>query len=198
MRSRSAASAGSSFDAIEVPHSQIGHCPGTAVGVLRRRPRTKLTTDHGDLIDDLTKKEITRKTVKLKKSGEEKLFFLEETRAGAISRLPKNNPRLAQIVGRHRHVHLIAHTDANEVFAHLSRNVREHFMAIRQGDPKHGAGQNLAHGAFQLNWLFLRHKPSFYGNSAPSCNWILDGYECLAKGAKCAKDRGERTKKGGP
>ena len=39
--------------------------------------------------------------------------------------------------------------------AHLSRDVREHFVAIFQFDPKHGVGERLHDGAFQYDCVFF-------------------------------------------
>jgi len=54
--------------------------------------------------------------------------------------MSKRDSRLAQVIGRHLHVYFIAHADPDEILAHLAGNVREHFMAVRQGDAKHGPG----------------------------------------------------------
>ena len=75
----------------------------------------------------------------------------------AVLRVPVGNARLVQIVLRHLDVDLIAHGDANEVFAHFAGDVREHFVAVRQFDPEHGARQHLRNGPRQFNVLFSRH-----------------------------------------
>jgi hypothetical protein len=72
-------------------------------------------------------------------------------------RLPVSNARFAQVVGRHLHLDLVAHADADEVFAHLAGDVRQHFMAIGQGHTEHGARQHLRDRSGQLDWFFFRH-----------------------------------------
>src|ERR1051326_4719880 len=42
----------------------------------------------------------------------------------------KSNSRFAQIIWRHLDIDLISHADADEIFAHLTRNVRQHFVAV--------------------------------------------------------------------
>lgn len=65
--------------------------------------------------------------------------------------------RLAEIVGRHLNVHAIANTDPNEVLAHLAGDMGEHFVTIRQGNSKHGAGQHLCDRSDQFNRFFFWH-----------------------------------------
>src|SRR6185437_16658714 len=71
--------------------------------------------------------------------------------------MPKRNPRLAEVIRRHLHIHLVADADADEVLAHLARNVREHFVSVGEGHSKHRARENLGHRAGQLNWFFFSH-----------------------------------------
>ena len=59
----------------------------------------------------------------------------------------ERNTGFAQIVGGHLDVDFVADTDADEVFAHFTGNVRQHFMPIRQSHAKHRAGQNLCYRA---------------------------------------------------
>ena len=51
----------------------------------------------------------------------------------------------------------VPHGNADEVLAHLARDVREDFVAIGQFDPKHGAGQHLRDGSRQFDVLFFWH-----------------------------------------
>ena len=46
-------------------------------------------------------------------------------------------------------------SQANEALAHLAGDMGQHFMAIGQGDTKHGARQNLSHRPDQFNWFFF-------------------------------------------
>ena len=57
--------------------------------------------------------------------------------------MPVRDARLVQIVGGHLNVDLVADADADEIFAHLAGDMREHLMAVRQRHPKHRAGQHL-------------------------------------------------------
>ena len=63
----------------------------------------------------------------------------------------------AQIVRGDFHVDAIADADADEILAHLPRNMGEHFMAIGQRNTEHRAGKHLRDGASQCNGLFLCH-----------------------------------------
>lgn len=58
--------------------------------------------------------------------------------------MAENDAGFAEVVRGHLDVYPVSHTDANEVFSHLSRNVGQDFMAIGQRDSKHGAGQDLS------------------------------------------------------
>jgi hypothetical protein len=71
--------------------------------------------------------------------------------------MPECDPGLAQIIGRHLHVDTVANADADEILAHFTRNMGEYFVAVRQGNSEHGAGQNLGNGTCQLNWFFFGH-----------------------------------------
>jgi len=59
------------------------------------------------------------------------------------STMPEGNPGLAEIVGGHLDVDLVADADADEVLAHLAGNMGEHLVTVGEGDTKHGSWQNL-------------------------------------------------------
>src|SRR5437879_1127903 len=61
------------------------------------------------------------------------------------------------VVRRHLHSHSIADCKPNEPLAHLSGNVREHEMIVRERDAKHGPGQDHHDGALQFDRLFRIH-----------------------------------------
>ena len=71
-----------------------------------------------------------------------------------------NDTSFRGVVRRHLHSHSIADRKPNEPLAHLSGNVREHEMIVRQGDPKHGPGQDHHDGALQFDRLFRIHNYS--------------------------------------
>ena len=71
--------------------------------------------------------------------------------------MAESNPGLAQIIGRHLDVDLVADADADKVFAHFAGDVSEDLMPVGQGDTKHRAGQHLAYRAHQLDWFFFGH-----------------------------------------
>ena len=65
--------------------------------------------------------------------------------------------RLAQVVGRYLDSDFVPDADADEVFAHLARDVRQHFVTVGQSHAEHGARQHLRHGASQFDWFFFCH-----------------------------------------
>jgi len=75
----------------------------------------------------------------------------------AVSDVPVGDARLVEVVGRHLDVDRVADVNADEVFAHLAGDVREHLVAVGQCDAEHGAGQHLFHVSHQLDWLFFGH-----------------------------------------
>jgi hypothetical protein len=74
--------------------------------------------------------------------------------------MPESNPGLAEIVGGHFNVDLVADADANEILSHFAGDMGEDLVAVGQSDTEHGAREYLRHGAGQLNWFFLRHAVS--------------------------------------
>ncbi len=68
---------------------------------------------------------------------------------------------LAEVVGRHFDVDLVADADADEVLAHFAGDVGEDLMAVGQGDAKHRPRQDLGDLAVQFDWLFFSHGSRF-------------------------------------
>jgi hypothetical protein len=66
-----------------------------------------------------------------------------------------NDSRFGGVVRGHFHSHPITDCKSDETFAHLSGNVREHKMIVRERDTKHGPRQDHRDGTFQLD-RFLR------------------------------------------
>jgi len=64
---------------------------------------------------------------------------------------------LAEVVGGHFDVDLVADADADEILAHLAGDVGEDLMAVGQGHAKHGPRQDLGDLAVQFDWLFFSH-----------------------------------------
>jgi hypothetical protein len=69
-----------------------------------------------------------------------------------------NDASLGGVVGRHFHFHAITDCKPNETFAHLSGNVRENEMIVREGDAKHGPRQDRRNRALQLDGFFRIHR----------------------------------------
>lgn len=68
-----------------------------------------------------------------------------------------SDPRFAEIIGGHLDFDFIANADANEIFAHLTRNMSENFVAVGEGDAEHGSRQHLSYRAHQFDWFFFGH-----------------------------------------
>jgi hypothetical protein len=75
----------------------------------------------------------------------------------AESTVAESDARFAEIVGRHFHVHPVAHADANEILAHLAGDMGQNFMTVGQSHAEHRAGQYLRHGPCQFDWFFFSH-----------------------------------------
>lgn len=71
--------------------------------------------------------------------------------------MAEGDTRLAEVVRGHLDIHAVAHTDADEMLAHLAGNVSKDFVAVREGHAKHGAGQHLGYRASQFNGFFFSH-----------------------------------------
>ena len=63
-------------------------------------------------------------------------------RSNALA-VTKGDASLAQVVGRHLDVDLVAHANPDEVFAHLAGDVRENLVAIGQRHSEHRAWKHL-------------------------------------------------------
>ena len=59
--------------------------------------------------------------------------------------MPESNASLSEIVRGHFDVDLIANTNADEIFAHLARNMSKHFVTIGQSHTEHRPGEDLRH-----------------------------------------------------
>ena len=64
---------------------------------------------------------------------------------------------LVHIVGRHLQLHTIARRQPDETLAHLSGNVREHGVIVRQLHAEHRSREHGCDLAFQFNCLFRIH-----------------------------------------
>jgi hypothetical protein len=58
-----------------------------------------------------------------------------------------NDASFGGVIGRHLHFHPVANREANETLAHLSGNVCENEMVVRERDTKHGPGEHRHDGA---------------------------------------------------
>jgi hypothetical protein len=69
-----------------------------------------------------------------------------------------NDASFGGVVRRHLHFYPIPDCKSNETLAHLSGNVRENLMIVRQRDAKHGSGKHRHDGALQFNGFFRIHQ----------------------------------------
>jgi hypothetical protein len=68
-----------------------------------------------------------------------------------------NDAGFGGVVRRHLHFHPVPNCKPNETFAHLSGNVRENEMIVRECDAKHGSGEDRHDSALQLDGFFRIH-----------------------------------------
>jgi hypothetical protein len=68
-----------------------------------------------------------------------------------------NDARLGGVVGRHLHSHSITNCKPNESLAHLSGDVRENKMIVRERDAKHRSWKHHHDGALQFDGLLRIH-----------------------------------------
>ena len=68
-----------------------------------------------------------------------------------------NDASFAGVVWRHLHSYSITDCKPNKTFAHLSGNVRENKMIVRERDAKHGPGKHHRDGALQFDGFFRIH-----------------------------------------
>src|SRR5947208_9919996 len=86
------------------------------------------------------------------------------------SLLAKDDPRLAQIVGRKLHRNFVARNNSNEVLSHFAGDVGEHVALTCKINPKHCAWENLSHRSFHHDLFFLRHGAEIYHSITRSLN----------------------------
>src|SRR5690606_16545564 len=75
----------------------------------------------------------------------------------ASSPLAVRDAPARQVIGRQFHRHPVAGQDADEVHAHLARNMAEHLVAVVQLHPEHGVGQRLDDSALHLDHIVFAH-----------------------------------------
>ena len=61
-----------------------------------------------------------------------------------------NDARFGGVVRRHFHFHPVPNCKPNKALAHLSGDMRENEMIVRERDAKHGSGQHRRDGALQF------------------------------------------------
>jgi len=88
-----------------------------------------------------------------------------------------NDASFGSVVGRHLHFHSIPNREANETLPHLSGNVCENEMIVRERDAKHGSGEHRHDGALQLDGFFRIHDFDL-GNVANSAAPKVFGAGC--------------------
>src|SRR2546426_11140744 len=107
--------------------------------------------------------------------------------------LPIRNASFAQVVGSDLDVNAVAHADADEIFAHLARNMREDFVTIRQRHSEHRSRQHLGHGALKFNRFFFCHalKSNVGAIRPPQCESFNRPKKCrFAKRVATTNPRG--------
>src|SRR5438105_7462026 len=75
--------------------------------------------------------------------------------------VPVDDAAPAEIVRRQLHGHLVAGQDANEVHAHLARDVRQDLVTILELDAEHRVRQRLDDGPLDLDSFFFGHSPPY-------------------------------------
>jgi len=65
-----------------------------------------------------------------------------------------DDARLVQIVGRHFHLHAVAHGEADKLFSHLAGDGRQHLMLVVEFNSKHRPGQDSQDFSFDFDVLF--------------------------------------------
>jgi hypothetical protein len=74
----------------------------------------------------------------------------------------EGDPGLGQIVRRHLDADFVTDREADEMLAHLARNMGQHFvLIIVQRDLEHRSRQNRFNDAFQLDRLLYAHNYFF-------------------------------------
>ncbi len=68
-----------------------------------------------------------------------------------------NDSSLVQIVRRHFELHPVAVREADEMLAHLARNMGENLMLIRQLNPEHRSSEDGSNFTLGFDCLFCRH-----------------------------------------
>ena len=82
---------------------------------------------------------------------------LTEPRNQLLLAKPIDDSRFVQIVRRHFQLYPVAVGETDEPLAHLSRNMSENLMLIRQLNPEHGASEDGSNFTLGFDCLFCRH-----------------------------------------
>lgn len=75
-------------------------------------------------------------------------------RAGGGLLQTVNDARLIEVVGRHFHFDPITDRQADEPFAHATRDVGQDLVFVIELDAEHGSGEHGEDPAFEFNRLF--------------------------------------------
>jgi hypothetical protein len=83
--------------------------------------------------------------------------------------VPVSDPAFGQIVGGHFNLHAVAGENADEIFAHLAADLRQHdVLAVIQTDTEEGVGQFIYYDALGRNKIiFSQTKSPLVKSSAP-------------------------------
>ena len=74
-----------------------------------------------------------------------------------VSWMAINDAGFIEVVGRHFHIDLVTHGNADEIFSHFAGNMGQDLVPVGQCDAEHRTGQHLGDIPGQLNWFFFRH-----------------------------------------
>lgn len=93
--------------------------------------------------------------------------------------MPERDAAFAEVVGRHFDIDFVAGQDADAVFAHFSRCMREHFMPVVQFDPEHRVRKDFGYDSFKFKEVFFCHNLGY--NSLFAFPKVLSGFRPKVK-----------------
>src|SRR5208283_5248383 len=82
----------------------------------------------------------------------------DQPTANQKSFVPIHNSPAIQVVGRKLHRDLVPWQNADEVLAHLARNVSQHLVFVLQFHPEHGIRQRFQNHRHHFNRVFFAHR----------------------------------------
>lgn len=108
----------------------------------------------------------------------------------------ESDPGLGQIVGGQLDGHAVAGHDPDEVFPHLSGDVREHDVTVGELHAEHRPGEHVHHYTFACDAIVFWHADALLPNSRPEINPSHEGGEILSRigvpGERCVLHPADR------